>query len=126
MSQKMAMKIAMKSALGEPEQFLWSPGRRPPTFFTNACYENPSVILLPETAKANDSCPGPRPPAVERVKLLDWAQRSVMKMLRGLEHLSCEERLSQLGLFNLEKRRLWGDLMAAFQYLMGSYKQEED
>lgn len=99
MSQKMAMKIAMKSALGEPEQFLWSPGRRPPTFFTNACYENPSVILLPETAKANDSCPGPRPPAVERVKLLDWAQRSVMKMLRGLEHLPYEDRLGELGVW---------------------------
>jgi len=55
--------------------------------------------------------------------MLEQVQRRVIKNIRGLEHLFCEDRRRE---FSLEKTRLWGDLLAAFQYLRGAYRKDGD
>ncbi|KAK4826809.1 LOW QUALITY PROTEIN: hypothetical protein QYF61_011617 [Mycteria americana] len=85
--------------------------------------------------KGGDSAPllrCPETPLEHCVQL--WAQdrhgpvgagpEEATEMVRGLEPLCYGERLRELGLFSLEKRRLRGDLLVAFQYLKGAGKKD--
>lgn len=66
----------------------------------------PSALL--SQAPLGALCPALGSQQKKHMDLLELIQRRVTKVLRGLGHLCCEERLRKLRLFTLERKGFWG------------------
>ena len=59
------------------------------------------------------------PQSMRDMDMLERVQQRASKVMKGLKHLTYEERLRELGLFSLEKRR---NLINVYEYLIGGHK----
>ena len=60
------------------------------------------------------------------IKLIEGVQRRATKLVHGLENLTYNDRLEELGLTRLDKRRLRSDLIETFKIINGNYDIDTD
>lgn len=55
--------------------------------------------------------------------LLENVQERRRKMINRVEHIVCQQRLRELGLFGLEKKQLSGHLINIYKHLKGAFQE---
>ena len=106
---------AGQSALGGP---IWARGWTRWSPYQQIEGGDPAPLLSPHETPYVVLHPVLELPAKEIHGMVGVGPEEATKTIRELEHHSYKERLSKLGLFGLEKKRLWGELIVAFQYLL--------
>lgn len=91
----------------------------------SSCFMIPKMVDIPAflSLKKQLVITKDKTSAKSKTKFVKVGLEEAMRMIRALGHLSYADRLKELGLFSLEKRRFWGDLSVAIHYPRVAYRE---